>query len=286
MTYTYNTTALLDSFSVEGIVTVYKHDFSTTPWSEGAESHDFPEILYITKGRHDLVLDEKDYTLSAGQLIIYAPGAFHTSRTVNHSEGMILSFRIAREVIPPLCNQMFTLNPLQKQIFLQIVEDGLSCLRSVHPGEIEQGLKGMALKETADPVTLQRMKKQLEFFLTDLSAALTTHDLKQAKRAREYEQVADFLIRHISENLTLTQIADGCGMSVSKLKLLFREHTGGGVIDYFNALKIDQAKALIRKGSMNFAQISDALGFNSFSYFSRTFKKITSYSPSQYAKMK
>lgn len=286
MIYKYNTTALPDNFSIEGIVTVSKHSFSSPPRPDGGESHDFPEILYISKGRHDLLLDDVDYLLSAGQLIIYAPGAFHTSRKKNDSEGLILSFRISPEAILPLCNQVITLTPLQKQTFLQIVEDGLSCFRGVHDKEIQQGFKGMALKESADPVTLQRIKKQLEFFLTDISANLRTRDPKQARRARDFDQVVDFLNRNISEKLTLTEIADGCDMSVSKLKLLFRENSGGGAIDYFIALKIDRAKELIRKGDMNFTQIADSLGFHSLHYFSRTFKKITSCSPSQYAKMK
>ena len=282
----YSATALPDNFSVEGIVTVFKHDFSTSPWFGIGESHDFPEILYICKGRHKLLLDSTEYILSTGQLIIYAPGAFHTSRERNFSKGLILSFRIPPEAILPLCNQVITPTLLQKQTFLRIFEDGLSCFRGLSTDEIQQGKKGSVLKEIADPVTLQRIKKQLEFLLTDISANLRTRDLKQTKRVRDFEQVIDFLNRHVSEKLTLTEIADACEMSVSKLKLLFRENTGGGVIDYFIALKIDRAKELIRKGNMNFAQIADALGFNSFCYFSRTFKKITSYSPSQYAKMK
>ena len=286
MIYHYNTTPLPDNFSIEGIVTVSKHTFSVAPGPIRGESHDFPEILYITKGRHKLLLDDTDYILSAGQLIIYAPGAYHTSREKNHTEGLILSFRISTEAILPLCNQVITLTSLQKQTFLQIIEDGLSCFRGVQDKEIQQGFKGMALKDSADKVTLQRIKKQLEFFLTDISSNLRPQDAKQTRRAKDFEQVVDFFNRHISENLTLTQIADGCGMSVSKLKLLFRENSGGGAIDYFIALKIDRAQELIRKGDMNFTQIADSLGFHSLHYFSRTFKKITSYSPSQFAKMK
>lgn len=286
MIYNYNTTPLPDNFSVDGIVTVAKHTFTLSPRSNGSESHDFPEILYIAKGRHKPVIDGKEYSVSAGQLIIYAPGAFHTAWERSYAESLILSFRIACDAILPLCNQVITLTPLQKQTFLQIVEDSLACLRGVHANEIEQGLKGMALKENADPATLQRIKKQLEFFLTDISVSLKMYDLSQTKRAGDFDQVVDFLNRHISDNLTLAQIADGCGMSVSKLKLLFRENTGGGAIDYFIALKIDHAKDLIRKGDLNFTQIAEALGFHSLHYFSRTFKKITSYSPSQYAKKK
>ena len=286
MIYNYNTTPLPDNFSVEGLVTLAKQTFSRIPRSNGGESHDFPEILYVYKGRHKPIVDGREFAVSAGQMLIYAPLAFHTSREKSDAEGLILSFRISCDAILPLCNQVITLTPLQKQTFLQIFEDCLSCFRGVHANEIQQGLKGMVLKDSADPATLQRIKKQLEFFLTDISVSLKMHDGNHGKRISDFDRVVDFLNRHISENLTLAEIAEGCEMSVSKLKLLFRENVGGGAIDYFIGLKIDHAKDLIHRGDMNFTQIANALGFHSLHYFSRAFKKVTSYSPSQYAKIK
>jgi AraC-like DNA-binding protein len=73
-------------------------------------------------------------------------------------------------------------------------------------------------------------------------------------------------------------------MSVSKLKMLFREKHGGGAIAYFIELKIDEAKRLIRKGNMNFSEIASSLGFNSLHYFSRQFKKVTGMPPTEFTK--
>ncbi len=282
----YKSIELPDNFSVEGIVMVLSHIFSVEPTKNSGESHDFPEILYINKGKHKPIIDGVAYTLSSGQMIIYAPSAFHSSREKTGAEGYILSFRISTEAILPLCNKVITLTPTQKQTFLQIFEDGRSCFRRLTDTEKQLGISGMALKETADAVTLQRIKKQLEFFLTDISTSLKSTERNQAKHDRDFELVIDFLNRNLCRSLTLSEIADGCEMSVSKLKLLFREKSGGGVIDFFTDMKIERAKELIRKGNLNYTQIAETLGFNSLHYFSRMFKKITSYSPSQYAKIK
>ena len=72
-------------------------------------------------------------------------------------------------------------------------------------------------------------------------------------------------------------------MSVSKLKLLFREKYGGGPINYFIELKIEKAKQLIDEGNLNLTEIAESLGFNSLHYFSRLFKKMTGISPSKYS---
>ena len=72
-------------------------------------------------------------------------------------------------------------------------------------------------------------------------------------------------------------------MSVSKLKLLFREKAGTGPIDYWIRLRIERAQELIRQGTMNYTEIAESLGFASLHYFSRQFKRVTGTSPSQYA---
>ena len=106
---------------------------------------------------------------------------------------------------------------------------------------------------------------------------------KAARWSAEFEAAVEFLAAHISENLTLAEIADGCSMSVSKLKMLFREKCSGGPINYFNSLKMEKAKEMIREGKLNFTEIADRLGFASLHYFSRLFKKITGLSPTEYA---
>ena len=54
-------------------------------------------------------------------------------------------------------------------------------------------------------------------------------------------------------------------------------------MEFFNQMKIDTAKELIRSNRLNFTQIADRLGYASVHYFSRQFKKITHMTPSEYA---
>lgn len=56
------------------------------------------------------------------------------------------------------------------------------------------------------------------------------------------------------------------------------------MIDYFNNMKIQLAKQMIRDGNKNFSQISDYLSFNTSNYFSKRFRLVTGMSPSEYAR--
>ena len=64
-----------------------------------------------------------------------------------------------------------------------------------------------------------------------------------------------------------------------------REETLDAVMDYIILLP-NYSKELISEGKMNFTEISDSLGFSSLHYFSKTFKKLTGITPSEYEKGK
>jgi YesN/AraC family two-component response regulator len=56
-----------------------------------------------------------------------------------------------------------------------------------------------------------------------------------------------------------------------------------GVMEYFKALKIEEAKTLIKESELNFTEISEKLSYASIHYFSRHFKRATGMNPSQFA---
>ena len=121
----------------------------------------------------------------------------------------------------------------------------------------------------------------MEFFLLDIEEKLEKP--KRKNYLEDIERVKKFCLENLDKSLTLSEIALGTGMSVSKLKIIFRENFGGA-INFFNELKIDEAKKKILEGKLNFTEIADSLGFASLHYFSRLFKKKTGLSPSEYAK--
>ena len=79
-------------------------------------------------------------------------------------------------------------------------------------------------------------------------------------------------------------MAAALGVSVSQLKRVFREQVGQSVISYLTALRIGEAKRLIRQGNLTFTQIAECVGIESIYYFSNLFKKQTGMSPTEYEK--
>ncbi|MNH45884.1 HTH-type transcriptional activator Btr [compost metagenome] len=62
----------------------------------------------------------------------------------------------------------------------------------------------------------------------------------------------------------------------------FKEITGYTVIEFFNKLKMDKAKALLLEGDMKIKDVAQTLGYSDEFYFSRLFKKTEGLSPSEF----
>lgn len=278
----YVSTTIPDSISVKGIYTAISPDLSRDPGNKG-EAHDFPEIFFLKRGAHSIAIDDESFKLKSGQVLIYAPGSRHRSLTASDSEALIISFDVIGDSIKDIYNRKITLTGEQERLLTELICDAIKCFEGRGPSA---KVGGMVLKSGVDDYTLQKIKNQLEFFLINVHKSYA--DAEKSKREKRWDEeinaVIELMRKSTAENLSLSEIADRTSMSVSKLKLLFREKKKCGPINYFIEIKIEKAKELIKEGKLNFTEISECLGFNSLHYFSRLFKKITGISPSEYAR--
>ena len=72
------------------------------------------------------------------------------------------------------------------------------------------------------------------------------------------------------------------GMSRALLFNKMKAITGAGTKEYITRIRIERAKKMIEKAELTIAEISDATGFASASYFSTAFKNYAGMTPSQY----
>ena len=98
----------------------------------------------------------------------------------------------------------------------------------------------------------------------------------------EIRELLDVLNANIYGKLTIEEIARKVGKSESTVKTLFARFQPGGIMRYYNNLKIREAKRLIRENRYTLAQISELLCYDSAQYFSKCFKQSTHMTPTEY----
>lgn len=84
------------------------------------------------------------------------------------------------------------------------------------------------------------------------------------------------------EPISPGQVAQLLHADASYLSRSFHRETGYTLTSYINRVKIDTAADLIREHVYSLLEISELLGYRSYAYFSRVFKKETGVSPNEW----
>ncbi len=105
----------------------------------------------------------------------------------------------------------------------------------------------------------------------------------QSKQTTQiFNDVADYVQYHSSENITVAEIADYFGYNPKYLSSFFKEQSGMTLKQYMLNVKMDSAKAELSDTNHSISQIAYNVGFNDAHNFTNAFKKITGLSPSEY----
>lgn len=85
-----------------------------------------------------------------------------------------------------------------------------------------------------------------------------------------------------NETLSLNSVATSVNVSPPYLSALFKEQCGENFSEFVTALRIQEAKRLLRAGDLRTSEIAYRVGYKNPNYFSMVFKKITGQAPGEY----
>lgn len=86
-------------------------------------------------------------------------------------------------------------------------------------------------------------------------------------------RVMDYLSRHYSEVIRLSEVAEMVNMSESSFCRFFKQHTSKSFIDFLTDIRLGAASRALIDSSLSIAEIGYDCGFNNLSNFNRIFKK-------------
>ncbi len=273
---------------VENIVTIHylelKKDFVYPK-----ESHDFWELTYVDKESVTVWTEEGEIEVQEGEMLFLKPNETHSHSANGRTTNVfILSFGCKSRAMNFFEGRKLHLPKSFAQFVYKIVEEGK---KTFNLPRYNPNLTKMELLENPTLGGEQLIKNYLEILLISMMRAETEKEGVGVYFLRDKEESESITARAISfmkENvhakLTVAEICEELHYNKSYLFRTFKRDTGSTVIAYFTRLKIEQAKRYLREGKLNVAQIAELLAFDTPNYFTKTFRKITGYSPLQYKK--
>lgn len=258
---------------IENIITAFCIELNKG-YEFSGEMHNFWEMFYVVDGNASVSADEKVYLLEKNQILFHKPMELHKFRINENAKIFVMSFTLSGENEKLFRNLTLKLSSEQREIIqslIGILEKNQDENKDVH-GKFLEGFKN-------NPLLLHQTVCILEYFLLTLSDSKNYFSISDNSFSAEiFKNSVLFMEEHVTDWVTLPQIASRLNISVSYLKKVFTKYTGMGVHKYFLKTKMVYACKMLKKGkSVN--EISDTLNFSSPNYFSSVFKREIGISP-------
>ena len=281
----YIKTAPRTTVNISQIVTIHYYEFDKSFVFDG-EAHDFWEMVYVDRGQVLIRRDEEEIILSQGEVIFHKPNEFHSIRALDSApQFFVISFACTSPAMIYFNRYKTVLDKRLTPFITSIISEAENTY--VIPKN-DPYLTHLTRKKDPAIGGEQLIKTYMEQLLILLIRNITQaggptvfptkesmedHLVREARRLISANAGINFRVAHLCRSL---------GYSKSYLSRLFREQTGETLAAYAMKKRIGEAKRLIREGDMNFAEISDTLGFDNPQYFSRTFKRLTGMTPTEF----
>lgn len=261
-----------------------------------AAPHDCWEFIYVDKGKVSVRPNGREQELESGRCILLPPGSDNSihvdSRTAANLHCVV--FELSQGELSGLAGRSLAVTAeLRAYIKLALKEAKFAYRNDLR----DLGYVRLEPNPNRPFGTEQMMKTLLEQLLIGLvrqSQAAPKQSYRELARENliltnlgknpYFDSLISYLEQNIGRRLTIEEICRDNLTNRSKVQKVFKECTTEGVISFFQILKIEYAKIMIRETDMNFTQISEVLGFSSVHHFSKKFKQLVKMSPSEYAR--
>ena len=256
------------------------------------------ELVLIKEGHADIVIEDKHYAASPGDMFIFRPRQPHCIYTAP-DEQLIqphIHFDLMaypdREEVPISYQPLDKLPPEQHAFFREDILDQFispfpSYIRPRNELYIEQLLFNI-IHAVENPQPFNNVHLQQAFLalweqvLLDIFYT-SRYDSRQDISAEMFKQYID---HHASLPLTLDELSQATHFSKSYISKVFGEAYGISPMRYHASVQVQMAKQMILFTNMSLSEISELSGFASLQDFSRVFKKMDGVAPSSYRRNK
>lgn len=256
------------------------------------------ELLYLAKGKLLVQIEDQEYLVLPGNMLLFRPGKKHGFTTLDGEEAWMPHIHFDVLYYDDFKNVPVNFKPLDQcsEEELQLIRpdvlnaDGLNIPDVIIIHNHKEVLKYMmSLIHTFE-------KRQPDSILIQKSLVLNIlHLIKEGlsmqedplllKHQNSLEQAAEYLISHYAEEISLATLAKICCVSIYHFEKLFKKKYHISPIAYQLRYRMEHAKMMMSYSQMTISSIAELTGYGSIHSFSKAFKKVEGISPAAFARL-
>ena len=282
---------LLDkTVSVDGIAFIRYFELSDT-FTDVPEEHEAWEMVYIDRGECNVIADDNTMRLKQGELYFHRPHERHMLQVIKGflPNAFIICFYSNSPAMYYLQRQVMQASLSTKQHIAALIHEASNTFEMPFndPHMNELNVKRENRLWAGDQTVFIRLELMLIELIrkhqgSRLQRAADSFSQQEVVTDEVCRRIIDFMEVRLYEKTTLEDISEAVSASKSFVSKHFNEVMHCPPMAYFNKMKVDIAKRLIRENKMNLTQISEKLLFSNVHYLSVVFKRYTGMTPSQY----
>jgi len=248
--------------------------------------HNFYEIIYVLEGEYSSLLGNQTYHMKAGDFLLIDCNIMHKYHPVEnkHDSSKRIILWITKNMLEKLSDGEMDLTAC--------FSDSTSCAYHF-PIYYEEMLRGYLLKLALSDIldmeasgakeVMDRGYLTLFFVYLNLLCVRKEYLFSEEKTITHplVEEISQYIDAHISESISVEDLARSVHMSKYHFLRKFKDITGVTVHTFITNKRLIKASELLKNGQ-NITQAYQTCGFSDYSVFLRNFKKTFGVSPGKY----
>lgn len=235
------------------------------------------EIVYVARGRQTYNVNNTAYTLSGGDVYLTFPDELHSSGESPEEKSVVYWV---------LIDFTDTGNFLNMES-----EEGKNFRCRLQSLKTRKFKGSPVLKTLLDKIIYtcfsnSEFKKLLiQSYITEFLINIIELEKNSEPHISEnIQKTLEYISRRVKDNITLNELSDLAGLSLSRFKQKFKQEVGIPPAEFILREKVTLAGKLLNSSPKSVTEIAFELGFSSSNYFATVFKRLTGKTPTEFIK--
>lgn len=233
-----------------------RFDEQSNIWNFKEHKHDCIELIYFLYGNARVITGQTSVQASFYDMIVYPKGMLHTES---------LQFDHHQEII---C--------------LWVDVPGLEIPDILRIQDKDARLKWLLENLHEEYKSRNPSKRLIDHYVKSVMLLIGRHCFEKRMESDMVSRVVLYMQDHLTERISVQQLADMVYVSKSYLSRAFKQKTGVSLMEYLNALRMESAKAMLVASKMNTEEIAYQTGYHSAKFFYRAFRAYTGMSTREF----
>ncbi len=229
----------------------------------------------VTDGVQRQRVNGKTVVHGAGSIVLMPPGEIHDGATANGSQSTLRTFRLSQTLLASVA-QDISGHAREVEFAGALLDDAplAGQLLHLHDAMRHRDASGSLALQTQWLTLLERLLSRAHLVVPETVAG--------ALSALQWQRVRDYCFSHLSEKITLDELAGLCALGRFQFLKQFKQTVGMTPYAWLLRLRLERACALLSQSSLAIASIAQDVGFYDQSHFNRAFRHAYGVAPSSY----